>query len=206
MKTKIDLVKLAIGAIFFAILMWCALGCNVAEKAVKKYQASSAFPGDCADSFPIRFSPGKIDTIQGPTVDCDSLSAIFDAYWRQKNATGTAPDTVYIQGKAIATPAPPNKKAPCPPSTHRVDTVENTAALQHVRKLLSEAKTMHQNEVKLLNKYLAKSQKKLSTRNKQALAGWGIIALLGIIHFRTQLAGLLTRPWSLFLALFRRKK
>jgi hypothetical protein len=185
-------------------------GCKVAEKAVTKYKASAAFPGDCADEFPVTFTPGKIDTIYGPTVDCDSLSAIFDAYWRQKNATGLAPDTVYIEGKAIATPAPPNKKVPCPPSTIQRDTVESTARLEQVLRLLSEAKTLHQNEVQLLKTQLAESESKRKRNGKQRNFLGGLVAVFALWSFRHQLLSLLTGPvaggLTAFLGLFRRKK
>jgi len=84
MRTKIDLGKLIIAALFFAALMFTLLGC----KAVEKYKASSSFPKDCADNFPV-----KIDTtfIEG--------KAVYDTIFSYDLQTIT--DTVVNQQETV---------------------------------------------------------------------------------------------------------
>jgi predicted component of type VI protein secretion system len=84
MRHKIEIGELIIAALFFALLMFMLLGCKTGEKAVRKYKASSEFPGDCADKFPV-----KIDTtfIEG--------KATYDTIWSYD--TNTITDTVINQ-------------------------------------------------------------------------------------------------------------
>lgn len=194
MRLKIDLVKLAIGAILFVLLILSLIGCKVGEKAVNKYKESSEFPGDCADSFPV-----KTDSIyvEGgwvtDTIYNYDVQTLFDTVTQKI-------DTVIYKTKVI------NKL--------RVDTIrltkEDSARIKQLLLENKELKYMHSKEIETLYKYLAESERKRKRNGKQALFGWGIISLSGLYHFRHHLLSLFSGPVAgglkFIFGLFRRKK
>ena len=127
---------MAIFALFY--LAVSCTGCKIGEKAVTAYKASPEFPEDCGDKFPPVFTKGKTDTVPGIIVDCDSLQAIYDAYWPLNKNTWGGLDTSSIKSKSFLRPfsksTPPSKRMQCPPSFSRVDTVENFALTEAQRR------------------------------------------------------------------------
>lgn len=131
-------------------------------KAVERYKASSKFPADCAKAFPIKTDtvriPGRVDTLPGVVVDCDSVSAEYEAWWRARQLHTI--DTLWLEKFK------PSKVVKCPPSFRVVDTVvmtvENTAhkaSLERTIFSLNSELTNSQNEAA---KWRNKARKRLN--------------------------------------------
>ena len=170
MKQKIDLIKLAIGAMLFFLLMWSLIGC----KTVEKYKASSAFPKDCADKFPIR-----IDTtfIEG--------KATYDTVWNYD--TQTLFDTVVNEKETIIYRDRVNTI-----TVRRTDTIkftkENTARVEQLNRELSG----NQVTISELNQALKFSEGRRWRNAKHRNWLIALIAVFTLYSFRHQIIRMFT--------------
>ena len=157
--------KLILGTIFFILLIWSLVGC----KAVEKYKASSAFPGDCADSFPVR-----IDTtfIEG--------KAVYDTVFSYDLQTIT--DTVVNEQETVI-----YRDIIKTVTVRRTDTIkltkENTARVDQ----LNREKDMYAKQITQLNEDLAESETKRKRNAKHR--NWLIALVVGftLFSFRHQI-------------------
>jgi hypothetical protein len=130
---------------FSLLLLICIFGCKIGEKAVKKYQESSQFAGDCADQFPPTVTQGetKVDSTENVEVNCDEIIREYEKFW-EGVSTQTEKEKQDLADTIAAMIArgqkPPSKTFRCPPSIHtsRVDTVENKARLVQLEREKAE--------------------------------------------------------------------
>jgi hypothetical protein len=150
---------------FAALLLFCIFGC----KAVEKYKASSAFPGDCADSFPVR-----VDTtfIEG--------KAVYDTVFSYDLQTIT--DTVVNEQETVI-----YRDIIKTVTVRRTDTIkltkENTARVEQ----LNREKDMYAKQITQLNEDLAESETKRKRNAKHR--NWLIALVVGftVFSFRHQI-------------------
>ena len=152
---------------FAALLLFCIFGC----KAVEKYKASSAFPGDCADSFPVR-----IDTtfIEG--------KAVYDTVFSYDLQTIT--DTVVNQQETIIYK---DRVKTVTVTKTRIDTLRIDGELTARIEQLNREKDMYAKQITQLNEDLAESETKRKRNAKHR--NWLIALVVGftVFSFRHQI-------------------
>lgn len=171
--------------LIFAAILWFA-GCIFGCKSVEKYKASPKFPQDCADKFPPKIVAGKPDTItiQGITIDCDSVIAA------NGKDTVTLTNTVTVTNTVLQ----PNRVA-CPPQKiiKQIDTFISTAALEACQRTLYEERAAYQKKIDKMQYDADSKDAKISTLTKQR--NWLFFIILGyaLYYFRHNIYKLIKR-------------
>jgi len=180
---------------FILIMAGCLFGCKAGEKAVAKYKASSEFPKDCSDSFPI-----TADTflVEGKT--------IIDSAVHYEYVNVEVPGKDYVIEKLTTKTVTVTK--------YRTDTIrvvkKDSAQIKHLNLVLLEQAENHIQRVAALEADNEKKAKKLDTRTGQRNWLAGILSIIAVYHFRSQIASFIGGPVGKLLALiaglFKRKK
>jgi len=179
------------------VLMIASLaGCNAGQKAVDKYKASSAFPRECADSFPI---VNDTTFIAGQTI---TDTVIDYRYFDSSIQVITGTDTVYATIQVGQQTKTIYKYIR---DTIRVSKTD-TRIVEALGRQLQEADSACSTYVNQLKADKAKTDKRLSTRTKQRNIGCGIISLFGLYAFRHQLIGLLGGLPGFFIGLISKRR
>ncbi len=181
-------------AAYLLVILYCILatGCRIGQKAVAAYKSGPDFPRDCANQFPPKVTPGKTDTvtIQGHTVDCDSVQAAYEAWWKQKQTPPATP-----QQPAVQVPPAAQKRIPCPPSRiiRKTDTIISTAELEACRRKADQQQTSFLQQSHDMQAQILELREQANTRTKQRNSLLIIIIAFVLGSYRKNITNFLTQ-------------
>ncbi len=174
MRTKIELTKIIIAALLFALICLCLFGC----KSVEKYKASSSFAADCAKEFPVKTDSIYIEGVE--TVDTVTqvieITLPADRYTDTAIVTRTVTKTVTIRKVDTVT-------------LTKVNTAAVEACKQEYKKVTGQLLRQLQDQDRAIGELTKKNGNRTTQRNWLAV----VVACFVLWNFRHKIIGIFSR-------------